>query len=1033
MYINAINKLGIRAYEPETETSTVSTEITSSKIKESGLTQAGSTKDIRENAGDTGAGMFTKVEVTSGIAVSTEKKQEIQNPLQSLCSQMTEEDYQDLKEEGTSIEEYDSDRLEKALERIKKGKELRQKSVDSQIETKKEKRHNNEQAAVSECASNGLDSYFAEVLSGANMPVTEENITRIKEAMDLLSASSSMTDASYQYIIGNEMAVTPDAVYKAVYSGMGAGGQKAELEESVMNELLTSIEQMLEAEGKAADEKSLNDAKWLLKNALPVTTENIEKKQFLEQLKEEVDIKNAVSSLVKALKDGIAPTTADLMEGDSHKMESLLADISEMDAKTVRVAVYRQKMQLESESIKSELTMQDLREAQAESEDAIQLAMEQIAEDDVNVITAKRQLEEIRLKLTMESAQKMKEMGIAPDTAELSKMVEGLRELEDRYYQSMMEEVNGRSGDSSLLKETIGTISGLKTVPAAVLGATLEARKTITVAELSVAGEGMKAAYEKVESAYEPLMTAPRSDLGDSITKAFQNVDSILEDMGQEINESNQRAVRILAYNQIELTEENITEMKAYDTMVNSLISNMKPAVTASMIKEGINPLSMSIEELNEKAKEIIKEQGITAEEKFSEYLVNLESKKEITPEERSSYIGIYRLLHQVQKSDGAAIGAVVKAGQEVTLNTLLTAVRSEKKQNQDFQIDDDFGMAVKTEANGESISAQINSAYDTQTKTDYMKQILDKAINRMTPENTEKMVKEYEAYGEVSLETLIDSMDVPKDDHLTAYEEMKFEEMKEFSKNHDEEIAFLRQYQAADTIENRKAAQILLQDPSFLLNSLEKMQQSEEQADYKEAESLLDSMESRESFMATAEEFLENIKSKVEDQYCMEAIEQADAVMLQNTLKVLKLSNTLAKNGYFNIPVVSGDTVTNINLTILHDQDERGRISITLKDASESKVALDLTVTKEDVKCFVTTENEATGRQLSALSEEFKQVFKEAGFETKSLFFTSIGMGNDNNLRNGMKAESKELDAVSTDALYQLSKQTIQMLMKQI
>ena len=84
MYINAINKLGIRAYEPETETSTVSTEITSSKIKESGLTQAGSTKDIRENAGDTGAGMFTKVEVTSGIAVSTEKKQEIQNPLQPL-------------------------------------------------------------------------------------------------------------------------------------------------------------------------------------------------------------------------------------------------------------------------------------------------------------------------------------------------------------------------------------------------------------------------------------------------------------------------------------------------------------------------------------------------------------------------------------------------------------------------------------------------------------------------------------------------------------------------------------------------------------------------------------------------------------------------------------------------------------------------------------------------------------------------------------------------------------------------------------
>ncbi len=42
------------------------------------------------------------------------------------------------------------------------------------------------------------------------------------------------------------------------------------------------------------------------------------------------------------------------------------------------------------------------------------------------------------------------------------------------------------------------------------------------------------------------MMTAPRKDMGDSIQKAFRNVDDILEDLGLETNDSNRRAVRIL-------------------------------------------------------------------------------------------------------------------------------------------------------------------------------------------------------------------------------------------------------------------------------------------------------------------------------------------------------------------------------------------------------------------------------------------------------------------------------------------------------
>mgnify|MGYP003295535916 CR=1 FL=1 len=73
----------------------------------------------------------------------------------------------------------------------------------------------------------------------------------------------------------------------------------------------------------------------------------------------------------------------------------------------------------------------------------------------------------------------------------------------------------------------------------------------------------------------------------------------ILKDLGLETSYGNQRAVRILAYNQMELTPENIAEMKAADEEVQRAFDHLKPAVVRTMIKEGMNPLDMSFEEIN--------------------------------------------------------------------------------------------------------------------------------------------------------------------------------------------------------------------------------------------------------------------------------------------------------------------------------------------------------------------------------------------------------------------------------------------------
>ena len=162
--------------------------------------------------------------------------------------------------------------------------------------------------------------------------------------------------------------------------------------------------------------------------------------------------------------------------------------------------------------------------------------------------------------------------------------------------------------------------------------------------------------------------------------------------------------------------EENITNIKLYDAKVNELIQNLKPSVTVELIRQGTNPLELSIDELNTTVKSLLSETGASEEEKYSEYLVNLDNKKELTQEERTSYIGIYRLLNNVEKTDGAAIGATVKAGREVTLANLLTAVRTIKKGSMDVSIDETFGGIDELTFSKKTITSQVQAAFSGNT-----------------------------------------------------------------------------------------------------------------------------------------------------------------------------------------------------------------------------------------------------------------------------------------------------------------------------
>ena len=242
--------------------------------------------------------------------------------------------------------------------------------------------------------------------------------------------------------------------------------------------------------------------------------------------------------------------------------------------------------------------------------------------------------------------------------------------------------------------------------------------------ELAMAGNGSQTAggssdtirrpanFAAMEREYDALGTAPRADMGDSIRKAFANVDAILQDMNLPADAEHERAVRILGYNSIAITEENLQQVLQYDREVNDLITACQPGAVLSMIRDGINPLDLSVEELNRTLRDRNYQAGVKETEDFATFLRDVERRGEISPEERSGYIGIYRVLKKLERSGDREAGYLFANGSRLTVRNLITAMRSRKAAGMDVSVDDDFGLLTGMQTHGTKMDAQIEAAF---------------------------------------------------------------------------------------------------------------------------------------------------------------------------------------------------------------------------------------------------------------------------------------------------------------------------------
>ena len=824
-----------------------------------------------------------------------------------------------------------------------------------------------------------------------DIPLTEENIAAVTEAFKKVEEITELPEGAMKYMIENDLEPTVQNLYLARFAGaqdssrQGQGyyaagsvaGYYAKKPENIdYSQLMPQMEKVIKEAGFEVNEETIEDAKWLIEKGIPLNENTFSRMQQIEEITFPIKSEEFLESAAVAVADGIVPAKANMNRHQSYLEQAVIIEerVSHLDEKAVDIISARnlpfnlRNLFAAYEEIRNSGNVTGSQENSRYAEDALK---------------GRRLLEEVRLSMTVSVNLKLLRSGYNIETAPMEDLIKRLKGAEEELSKSLIQETDVQTATEKkgLYQQTLYVLEYIKTAPAAV---SAKVSEEDTLPQVEEKGKALEAEYRKAGESYEALMTAPRKDMGDSIKKAFRNVDDILSDMGKEITEENRKAIRILGYNNMEMTEENFERIRQSEAILSDIMNKMKPGTVLSMIREGVNPLTMSLEELNSYL-DGRKTETVQELESYSRFLYKLDQKKGISEEERSAFVGIYRLLRQVEKGDDAAVGAVIQSGADETLENLLTAVRSAKRKNMDYHVGDEFGGITAKKSDVESITEQIQKGF-LKTRED-----LEEA---MEDADTQKAEAEF---------------------NHTLYEEVR--------KAAGSEEAVLRQlmdYDQPVTADFLLAAEDLQKNFGEGFQKLKKLLEekgSKEDIPEMTPDKLTDADSTGKAYEELADEWQQIIeRSAFEGENS-----SLDIKAMSFLYKQITFMKSMAKEENYTMPVEIGGELTAVNLKVIHKSGEESKVSIALETEFLGKNAAEFTFTEKGLSGYSICSSKAGSGLLAGNEETLRNFFDREGIKAGDIHFVS---GTDLNLKEySLKVSKDRVSGQTTDTLYKAAK----------
>ena len=316
----------------------------------------------------------------------------VQQDYMTLMSHtMSEEDYAKMQEEGFDLSGMDPEEAVTIVDRIKAelvraGKNIKGYTDDLDMKT-----------LAAALGSESLAHAVADSFAKADIPMTKENLAAVERAWNMGSKLQPVNDGTSQYLIDNEMEPEIWNLYVAENSGAGQGssvpryyeedvrgyysqqytGQMKDLEENGAQRgeqsrnaqktdaykeaqsqdsqkakaysesqsqgaqvngarreaeqdtgLQAQIDRVIERSGREVDQESREMAAWLMDRGLPLTEENLDRLDNLREVELPLTEENFAEAAANAVAEGKSPVYASLA-GNSGNLYEKAAAVSE--------------------------------------------------------------------------------------------------------------------------------------------------------------------------------------------------------------------------------------------------------------------------------------------------------------------------------------------------------------------------------------------------------------------------------------------------------------------------------------------------------------------------------------------------------------------------------------------------------------------------------------------------------------------------------------------------------------------------------
>ena len=836
-------------------------------------------------------------------------------------------------------------------------------------------------------------------MQGADIAVNDESVAEVNGALEKSKELKPLSENTKNYMVANGIEPSIAGIYQAQAAtsssissdGVTIAKSANAISDADFEALRPGIEKIITSAGLEVNDKTLDDARAFIDAQIPVTKENFEYKAQLDAIdieKIQADPDEMLNKIFDNMKLGGKAEDTLITGSPVDDIKTALdtinraeySDVANVVSKGETFTIASLKLEIDARSFSIEYSAATVSTGNSEVNNQVSDALQEQNSDEKQAADkAYDMLVTARVLMSANASIYIVKNNISILTTPVEELNAMLMEYE---------QADGMYAEAQIAYADV-----------------LEARKTLDEMVRNPA-RVFANMFDKMNETYEAVGTQIRGDLGDSLKKAVQgSADDIVKELGLEGTDEDKEAIKVLAANNMDMTKENVETVKSVNAMINNLVKNMKPETVLNMIKDGVNPMNASIEEVNEYLTAANDNASKDNEEKFSKFLYKLDRTNGITKEQRKQFIGIYQMMNIFTKDAGVAAGALIKQGADVTMSNLMTAYNSRKHYDMDTVIDENTGMAeVSGTANYYSALFMANGGL-------------------VTP-NTLKNVDNSSGIGEQSVEMFIEQLE---DNYDAAAEEEYYEEyLKEQQAAVQAGADVLRQIRNADTEVNSgniQAVKAFLESGQFpdikgVKTTKDYAEDSIEKIGHKEKLSLM-----FEEMKDETEEELQEVLSRAGDLDTQIDVNYEEFLDLRLKDRTIGYIKNLALRHDYRIPYITDSGSTGmLKLTLVQDDENKGRISVNMQSSVLGNVSVEAKADGDNLGIYVVSD--------SQISDEGSQLLDDMEASLKEAFgFTNVSVNTTKSSDVPYVTYEAAADSVATDKLYEIAAQIVKQL----